>query len=174
MIITAKDLQKIRGIGAVLADRLLEEGHDSFAKIAALGEAGLRKIKGINPRAIPSILGQATSLAVAGDDDREARIKSLKDSIEELRNTVQMLTTSARDRFAEKLAGKTGRKLEEDLAQFIDALEKVEGRAEKRLKRTGKCLLKAENRLEGLAEAGLNKLRKGLKKSRKALQRVRA
>jgi hypothetical protein len=174
MSATANNLQKIKGIGEILALRLQEAGHDSFAKIVKLGENGLRTVKGINPHSIPSILSQAASLAEGEEISREDRIKALKDSVEELRNTVQVLTTSARDRFAEKLAGKPGRKLAEDLVQFIDALEKVEGGAEKRIKRTGKSLLKAERRLEGLAEAGLKKLRKGLKRSRKALLRVQA
>jgi hypothetical protein len=171
---TANDLQKINGIGEILARRLQEAGHDSYAKIVKLGEDGLKKVRGMNPKIIQSILEQAASLAEGEENKREARIKALRDSVEELRNTVQVLTVSARDRFAEKLAGKPGRKLAEDLIRFIDALEKVEGGAEKRIKRTGKVLLKAEQRLEGLAEAGLKKLRKGLKRSRKALQQVTA
>jgi 5'-3' exonuclease len=172
MSITAKDLQKIKGIGEILALRLLEEGHDSFSKVVTLGEEGLKTIKGINPKTIPSILAQAANLAKSEESDREARVKALKSSMDGLRNSVQELTASARDRFAEKLAGKSGRRLTESLVRFIDALEKAEGGAEKRVKRTGKGLLKAEQRLEGLAETGLKELRKGLKRARKALQRV--
>lgn len=174
MSITAKDLQKIRGIGEVLSRRLLAEGHDSFSKIVQLGEDGLKKVTGINPHAIPSILQQAASLAVEEDSDRAVRIKALQDSIGALRNSVQDLTASARERFTEKLAGKTGLKLTEYLVRFIDALEKAENGAEKRIKKTGKGLLKAEQRLEGLADTGLKELRKGLKKARKALQKVTA
>jgi hypothetical protein len=172
MSVTAKDLQQIRGIGEILARRLLEEGHDSFSKIAALGEDGLRKIKGINPRAVPSILAQAASLAADETTGRDERIKALKSSVAALRSSVEELTASARDRFAEKLAGKTGRKLTGALVSFIDTLEKIEGNAGKRLKRTGKSLVKAEQRLEGLAEEGLKELRKGLKSARKALQKA--
>lgn len=174
MSLTVKELQQIRGIGAVLAARLLESGHDSFIKIVHLGESGLRKIKGVNPKAIPEILAQAAGLAESDTGERDKKIASLKESLQGLRQSVQELTSTAKDRFSEKLSGKTGRKLTESLVRFIGALEEAEGKAGRKLKRTGKAALKAEQQLEGLAEAGLKELRKGLKKARKALQRVHA
>lgn len=174
MSLTTKELQQIRGIGDVLASRLLELGHDSFLKIVKLGENGLRGIKGINPKAIPDILEQARRLSEKESGERERKIVALKESMQGLRHSVQELTSSAKDRFSEKLAGKTGRKLTESLLGFIATLEELEGKAGKKIKRTGKVLHKAEQQLEGLAEAGLKDLRKGLKKARKALQRVHA
>lgn len=174
MGLTAKDLRKIRGIGDVLAVRLLEAGHDSYLKVAKLGESGLKGIKGINPKAIPQILEQAKQLAAAESSDRERKIADLKGSMQGLRHSVQELTSTAKERFSEKLSGRTGRKLTESLVRFIEALEELEGKAGRKVKRTGKVLLKAEQQLEGLAEAGLKDLRKGLKRARKALQRVNA
>jgi helix-hairpin-helix protein len=174
MTLTAKELQQIKGIGEVLAVRLLESGHDSFAKIVKLGESGLEKIKGINPRAIPEILEQARQLAERDSGDHDRKVAALKESLQGLRRSVQELTSTAKDRFSEKLSGKTGKKLTEALVRFLGELEELEGRAGKKLKRTGKVVVKAEQRLEGLAEAGLKDLRKGLKKARKALQKVTA
>jgi hypothetical protein len=174
MSLTAKELQQIKGIGEVLASRLLESGHDSFSGIVNLGESGLRKIKGINLKAVPEILEQATRLAESETGDRDKKVATLKESLQGLRHSVQELTSTAKDRFSEKLSGKTGRKLTESLVRFIEALETVEGNAGKKLKRAGKSVVKAEQNLEGLAEAGLKELRKGLKKARKALQRVHA
>ena len=174
MSLTAKELQQIKGIGDVLSSRLLESGHDSYSKIVKLGESGLRKIKGINLKAIPEILEQAARLAESETGDRDKKVAALKESLQGLRRTVQELTSTAKDRFSEKLSGKTGRKLTETLVRFIEALEEVEGNAGKKLKRTGKVVVKAEQHLEGLAEAGLKDLRKGLKKARQALQRVHA
>jgi len=174
MTLTSKELQQIKGIGSVLAARLLESGHDSFAKIVKLGESGLGKIKGINLKAIPEILEQARQLAGRDSGDRDKKVAVLKESLQGMRQSVQELTSTAKDRFSEKLSGKTGRKLTESLVSFIETLEAVEGKAGKRLKRTGKVVVKAEQHLEGLAEAGLKDLRKGLKKARKALQRVHA
>ena len=174
MSLTARELQQIKGIGEVLATRLLESGHDSYAKIVALGESGLRKIKGISPKAIPEILEQATRLDASDDSDRETKVAALKESLQGLRQSVQELTSTAKDRFSEKLSGKTGRKLTAALVRFIGALEEVEAKAGKKLKRSGKVFQKAEEQLEGLAEVGLKELRKGLKKARKALQRVNA
>jgi len=174
MSLTEGELRKIKGIGDVLAARLLESGHDSYLKIAKLGENGLRNIKGINPGAIPQILEQAKQLASAESSDRNRKIADLKGSMQGLRHSVQELTSTAKERFSEKLSGKSGRKLTESLVRFIEALEEIEGKAGKKVKRTGKVLLKAEQHLEGLAEAGLKDLRKGLKRARKALQRVNA
>ena len=174
MSLTIKELQKIRGIGQVLAGRLLESGHDSFVKIVDLGEKGLKEIKGINPKAIPEILAQAAGFASGSESDRDKRVALLKESLRSLRQSVQELTSSARDRFSEKLSGKTGKKLTGSLVRFIETLETVEDNAGKKLKKTGKRLHQAEQQLEGLAEAGLKDLKKGLKKARKALERVNA
>jgi hypothetical protein len=174
MSLTRKELQRIRGIGDVLALRLLEAGHDSFRKIAELGENGLKAIKGINPRAIPDILDQARCLADGERGEGEQKAAALKASVQGLRHSVQDLTVTAKERFREKLAGKTGRKLTESLVRFIAVLEEVEGKAGKKVKKTAKGLAKAEKRLEGLAGAGLKDLRRGLKKARKSLQKVHA
>jgi hypothetical protein len=174
MSLTRRELQQIRGIGEVLAERLLEAGHDSFQKIADLGENGLKAIKGINPRAIPDILDQARRLAEGDRGGRDQTAAALKESLRGLRHSVQELTATAKERFSEKLAGKTGRKLTDSLVRFIQVLEEVEGKAGTKVKKTAKGLAKAEKRLEGLAGAGLKDLRKGLKKARKSLQRVHA
>jgi cell division septum initiation protein DivIVA len=174
MSLTAKELQQIKGLGNVLANRLLDSGHDSFARIVKLGESGLRQVQGINQKAVPDIIEQATRLAATDNRDRNTKIAELKESLQGLRQSVQELTTTARDRFSEKLAGKTGRKLTDALVRFLSALEDIEEKTGKKLKRTGKVVVKAEQHLEGLAEAGLKELRKGLKRARKALQRVNA
>lgn len=172
MSLTAKDLQKIRGIGEALSTRLIEEGHDTFTKIVQLGESGLKSIKGINPKAITDIITQAGQFAAYEPGDRDKKVAALKDSLNRLRLSVQELTAVANERFSEKLSGKTGRKLTESLVSFIEAVESIEAMTGRKVKRTGKALLKAEKRLEGLAESGLKDLRTGLKKARKALQRV--
>jgi len=87
---------------------------------------------------------------------------------------VQELALGVRDRFNEKLAGKTGKKLTESLVRFIDAVETLENKAGKKLKRSGKAVIKAEQQLEGLAETGLKGIRTGLKRARKALLKVHA
>ena len=174
MSLTSKELQQIRGIGAVLAVRLLEAGHDSFAKIVKLGESGLKEIKGINLKAIPDIIAQAARLSENKPGSRDEQVTLLKESLQGLRHSVQELSRTARDRFSEKLAGKTGKKLTESLVRFIDAIEKLEDKAGKKVRRTGKAIIKAEEQLEGLAETGLKELRTGLKKARKALRKVHA
>ena len=172
MSLTAKELQRIKGIGAVLSVRLLEAGHDSFAKIVKLGESGLKEIKGINLKAIPDIIEQAARLSEKKPGTRDERVAALKGSLHGLRQSVQELTRAAKDRFSEKLAGKAGKKVTESLVRFIDAVEKLEDKAGKKVKRSGKAVMKAEQQLEGLAAAGLKEFRTRLKRARKALQRV--
>ncbi len=167
-----KELEQIRGIGAILAQRLIDAGHDSCAKVAALGEEGLKQLKGINPKAIPSILEQAAQLANAEGNDRAARIAALKEFAANLRQSVQDLTASAREQLSGDLSKKAERKITDALVDFLVILEKVEGRAHKRIKRTGRGLAKAGERLEGLAEGNLKSIRKGLKRAGKTLQRV--
>jgi len=174
MSLTSRELQQIKGIGAVLAVRLLEAGHDSFAKIVKLGESGLKEIKGINLKAIPDIIAQAARLSEKKPGTGDEQVTLLKESLQGLRHSVQELTRTAKDRFSEKLAGKTGRKLTESLVRFIDAVEKLEAKAGKKVKRSGKAVIKAEQQLKGLAETGLKELRTGLKKARKALLKVHA
>lgn len=169
-----KELQQIRGIGKILAQKLIAAGNDSCAKVAALGEEELKQFKGINPKAIPAILEQAAQLAKHDNKDREARIAALKEFAAQLRQSVQDLTTSAREHLTGDLSKKAERKLTDALIDFLVTLEKVEGRAHKRIKRSGRGLAKAGARLEGLAAGNLKAMRKGLKRANKALKRVNA
>lgn len=169
-----QELQQIRGIGPVLAQRLIAAGNDSCAKVAALGEEGLKELKGINLKAIPSILEQAAQLAQPHGNDRAERIAALKEFAATLRQSVQNLTASARENLADDLSKKAERKLTDALIDFLVTLEKVEGKAHKRIKRTGRGLARAGERLEGLGEADLKSIRKGLKRANKALQKVRS
>lgn len=63
MVHPPTDLQQIKGVGTATAKLLQDAGYDSFARIAEAGEAGLKKIGGINQRAIRSIVEQAGKLA---------------------------------------------------------------------------------------------------------------
>jgi hypothetical protein len=174
MITTIKDLQKIKGIGEILAKRLIEAGMDSFASISKAGEAGLKSIKGINPRLIPSILDQVSRLQSESGVCKEQRIAQVKNSCLELRQSIQTAAESARQRFAQSLEGKPGEKLTTTLVRLIDTLDKVEETAHKRIKRAGKAINKAEKRIGKLADASHKDLRKGFKKARKSLRQALA
>lgn len=168
----SKELQKLKGVGEVLARRLVEAGHDTFAKVAAAGEEGLRKIQGINPRMVRSILTQAADMVDDAAKSRAVRVEEMKQRAAALKEQVQGIALGVRDRFAEEVAGKSGRKVEKEILKVISSLEKVEGKLETRVKRAGKGLVKAEKRLAGLADSGLKGVGKGLKKARKSLKRV--
>jgi helix-hairpin-helix protein len=167
-------LQQLKGIGDVLAARLVAAGLDTFAKVAAAREDELREMPGINPRLIPSIIAQAADLAAQAANGRAGKVAELKQLAASLKEKVQEIALSVRDRFQDEIAGKTGRKLEKEIVKVISSLEKVEQRMETKVKKSGKGLVKAERRLEGLAEAGLKKVDKGLKKARKSLKRIYA
>lgn len=172
MVPVMKELQKLKGVGEVLSQRFIAAGYDTFAKIAAAGEEGLRRIPGVNPRMLGSIVAQAVALSAETVKSKAQKTEELKLRIVALKKQVQEIALSVRDRFKEEVTGKTGRKLEKEILKLLAALEKSEGRLETRVKKTGKVLLKAERRLEGLTVSGLKKVGKGLKKAKKSLQTI--
>jgi Holliday junction resolvasome RuvABC DNA-binding subunit len=57
-----KELQKLKGIGAVLSQRLVESSYDTIAKVAAAEEKGLARIAGMNPKKVRSIVTEARKI----------------------------------------------------------------------------------------------------------------
>lgn len=57
-----KELQKLKGIGAVLSQRLVESSYDTIAKVAAAEEKGLARIAGMNPKTVRSIVAEARKM----------------------------------------------------------------------------------------------------------------
>jgi len=167
-----KELQTLKGVGIVLSQRFVDAGYDTFAKIAAAGEDELKKIRGINPRAIQSIIAQAGELAGEAHKSKEEKVEELKARLAFLKSQVQTIALDVRDRFLEETAGKTGKKVELALVKIVSSLEKVEGKLESKAKKAGKGLARAEKRLEGLTGSGLKDIGKKLKKARKSLKRV--
>lgn len=172
MVQTAADLEQLKGVGRVLAKRLYDAGFDSFAKIAQAGEEGLKKVRGVNPRYLGSILEQARQLSEATLTGRQARVEALKQRLSEVKEQVQALAETTRQRFQEELSGKSGKKLTSDLVRIEDALEQITDGGKKKSKRAGKALIKAQKRVAGLEDASLKKVRKGLKRARKTMLRA--
>ncbi len=167
-------LQQLKGVGVVLSGRLVAAGYDTFAKVAAAGEEGLAKIQGMNPRMLGSIVAQAAELAGEAKKERAERAAVLRQRANLLKEQVQEIALSVRDRFGAEAAGKAGKKVEKEIVKVIDSLEMVEEKLESRPKRADKGLGKAAKRLSGLADADLKGVGKGLKRARKSLQRVSA
>ncbi|MBJ6724965.1 helix-hairpin-helix domain-containing protein [Geomesophilobacter sediminis] len=165
---TIKELQEIKGIGRVLAKRLFDAGLDSPAKVAQAGEEGLQKIRGINPRAIATILEQAGQLAENAHEPGAAA-ETVRRKLTEVRDQVQGLAESTRNRLGDQLSPKCEKKLSSDLVRLVDALQRIEDRSPKKSKRSAKALDKAQRRVEGLEDASAKKVRKGLKKARRAV-----
>jgi ribosomal protein S13 len=167
-----KELQQIKGVGAVLAQRLVEAGFDSFAKVAEAGEEGLKKIRGINPRAISSILEQARELAADARKAPDERLLALQETAERLQKQVQELAAAVRERLAGKLSEKKDGQLEKAVDKLLKGLAEVQQQQGVRIKRAQKSLAKTGKKLEGLAEDGIKGLTRGLKKARKPLKRI--
>lgn len=169
MVQTAGDLQQLKGVGAILAKRLFDAGFDSFDKIAQAGEEGLKRVRGISPRTIGSIVAQAKQFAHAPEPGHPEREEAVQKHVSEVREKIQSLAQSTRDRFQQDLAGKNGKKLSSDLVRIEDALVQIHAGDRKKSKRAGKALIKAEKRILGLEDAALKKVRKGVKRARKAV-----
>lgn len=166
----AKELRKIRGIGGVLAVRLVDAGLDTHEKVAAAGDDDLRRIRGMNPHAVASIREQAARLGQSAGESREERIVRLKAEAGELKVKVAALAVDLRERFGEGLEGKKGRKLEKEIFRLMDRLGRMEDGGELKPNRTRRALEKSRRRLEGVEGCGVKRTRKGLKRARRALQ----
>jgi hypothetical protein len=170
---TMKELQKIKGIGEILTKRFIKAGYNSFEAIVAAGEEGLKKIKGVNPQVIPSILEQATALAAECRAERARKVAKIKATAAAIREQVEGISKAIKDRPGYELQGKVGSKIQTQLSKMLTALEKVEGSLEKRVKRAGKKLAKAGKCLAELsADTGIKGIGSSLKKARKSLKGI--
>ncbi|BCR06808.1 DNA-binding protein [Desulfuromonas versatilis] len=168
------ELRRIRGIGEVLAQRLVEAGIDSHAKLAELGEEGLARIRGVQPRMIPAILEQARGLAAEEEQAPEEKTAALRAGLARVREQVQQLVARARERLGGKLKGDREKRLEKQERKLLSGLERFEALCGARPKQAAKRLAKIEKRLDGLEQAGARSLARGLKKARRPLKRTRA
>ena len=57
-----KELQKLKGIGEVLARRLVESSYDTIGKVAGAEKKGLERIAGMNPQKVRDIVTQARKM----------------------------------------------------------------------------------------------------------------
>lgn len=166
---TMKELQRIKGIGPVLAQRFFEAGYDTFSKITAAGEEGLRNIRGIKAQMVHSILTQASELAGEADKTRAAKIAGLQQKTVAVATQVQDIALNVQKRFQKEIAGKRVKKVKKEIAKIITSLEKAGCNLQTKRKKTSKVLVKAEKKLAALTNTGLKGLGKGLKKTRKSL-----
>lgn len=167
-----KKLMRLRGVGEILAARFLEAGIDSYEKIAAAGEEGLKKIKGINPRAVSGILAQASELASEAVAEPEKKMAELQQKSRALTGRVQEIASDVRERFREEITGRLGKKIEKQITRIVGSLDAVSAQAGVKRKRAAKGLARAEKHLSIQGEAGLKDIRKSLKKVRKSLKRI--
>lgn len=166
------ELKKIKGVGDVLAKRFKESGLDTFEKIAEAGESGLKKIRGIVPGTIASIVEQAKSLSGKTSLTRTQKIKEIKKTAANLKKQLEGLAGDLKRKFGEELVTKTGKKVEKELLKLVGYMGKIEAGMESKVKKTGKNLLKAEKRFLDLGAGGLKDIGKGLRKTRKSFKKL--
>ena len=65
-----KELQKLKGVGEVLARRLVESSYDTIAKVAGAEKKGLERIVGMNPQKVKDIITQARKLTGEAEKSR--------------------------------------------------------------------------------------------------------
>jgi len=70
-----KDLQQLKGIGKVLSQRLVEASYSTIARVAAAEEHGLKRIPGMNPQKVRSIVTQAREMTSAAEKSRPKKWK---------------------------------------------------------------------------------------------------
>jgi predicted flap endonuclease-1-like 5' DNA nuclease len=57
-----KELQRLKGIGEVLSQRLVESSYDTIAKVANAEEKGLERIAGMNPKKVRAVVTEARKI----------------------------------------------------------------------------------------------------------------
>lgn len=169
MVQSTADLKQLKGVGMILGKRLYDAGFDSFTKIAQAGEEGLKRVRGVSMRSIRSILEQSRELAGLERNKESEPADAMQQRVSEVREKIESVAQTTRDRFSEEMTGKCGKKLSSDLARIENALVQMHDFGRKRSKRASKALIKAEKRVSGLEEASLKKIRKGFKRARKAV-----
>jgi hypothetical protein len=170
---TIKQLQQIKGVGAVLARRLTDAGIDSPQRLAAASEAELAGIKGLLPVTIPGILARARELALgtpARVDDKS--LTDLLNDAERLRLGVANLVLKLRDQQTEDDDGKAQRQLRKEISRVLATLERVEASLSEQLRKLGKKLAKADAQLASAPQDDLEALTKGLRRTRKAIDKI--
>ena len=65
-----RELQQLKGIGKVLSQRLVEASYSTIARVAAAEEHGLKRIPGMNPQKVRSIVTQAREMTSAAEKSR--------------------------------------------------------------------------------------------------------
>ena len=71
-----KELQKLKGIGAVLSQRLVEASYDTIAKVAAAEVKGLERIAGMNPLKVRSVVNQARKMTGEAEKSQHTWVKN--------------------------------------------------------------------------------------------------
>ncbi|MDD2735893.1 MAG: helix-hairpin-helix domain-containing protein [Desulfuromonadaceae bacterium] len=71
-----KELQKLKGIGGIISQRLVEASYDTIAKVAAAEEKGLERIAGMNPQKLRSIVTQARKMTGEAEKNQHTWTKS--------------------------------------------------------------------------------------------------
>jgi len=170
---TIKQFQQIKGVGEVLARRLVEAGFDSLPRLAAATEQDLADIKGLPPTAIPEILGQARELAGSTPEEVDDRslAKMLEDT-ERLRTGVSDLVIRLRDQQSEDDGGKARRQLRKEITRVLATLERIEASLSEQLRKLVKKLAKADAKLASSDHSDLETLTKGLRQTRKAIDKI--
>lgn len=64
------ELEKLKGIGEVLSQRLVESSYDTIAKVAAAEKKGLENIAGMNPQKVRSIVTQARKMTAETEKNK--------------------------------------------------------------------------------------------------------
>ena len=168
-----KQLQQIKGVGEILATRLVEAGFDTLPRLATATKEELAAVKGLQAANIPALQTQARELSAGADlatDDKN--LTDMLENAERLRLGIASLVLKLRDQHAEGDDGKALRQLRKEITRVLATLERVEATLSEQLRRLSKKLSKADARLGTVAQGDLEALTKELRQTRKAIDKV--
>ncbi|MBN1142591.1 MAG: helix-hairpin-helix domain-containing protein [Deltaproteobacteria bacterium] len=167
-----KELLKIKGVGAVTAEKLVAAGFDSPAKIAGAAAEELQAVPGLRGNLIPSLQEEAGKVAEGKTSKTEVSPESLLLQIEHLKMLLEGLEADIHTHFPAGGEEKQPKKQVKEVHRFLGTLDRVETALAEQLQSFSKRLTKAGARLSNIREGGLEGLRDGLKQARKDLEKI--
>lgn len=162
------DLCRIKGIGAVLAQRLKETGIQTYAALAEAPDETLAAISGLNPRQIPEIRRQALDFSTE-QNSVTAAPSALLPGTGPLRTALAQLHQAFDQQPPAKLKEKKRLKVLKEISRMDQALTALEKTLAEHLEDLARSLEKADRKLQRISAAPPAKLQRGLKKVRKKL-----
>jgi dynactin complex subunit len=168
----SSQLKKLKGIGSVLAGRLVKAGMNTHQDIAEASPEALRSIQGMKDKDIAVLQEQARTLIAQDALNHEIQLKSLLENAERLKADINTLVGHLRDETLHDPSSQSAKSVRKEISRIMAALDMVETTLFSQMQRLGKGLAKADAKLAKVKNGTEEEISEGLKKARKKLDQA--